>query len=117
MTFARAKYGVALAAAALGATVFAAAPASATSDSWSRNCSDDTTYKATVDAHKATTKKYDDGDCQGLAYVRIKVGGVWGSWSDGSSSAATRLSPVYAIQESQHKDCNCSSANYVNLKP
>ncbi|GGV72839.1 hypothetical protein GCM10010277_86240 [Streptomyces longisporoflavus] len=117
MRLTRAKYAGALVAAALGATVFAAAPASAASDSWKRDCSDDTTYEAKVDKHKATTTKRNDGDCQGLAYVRIKVDGDWLSWSDGSSGTATKRSPVYEIQESQHKDCNCATANYVNLKP
>lgn len=117
MTRTRAKYGVALVTAALGATVFAAAPATAASDSWKRNCSDDTTYEASVSKHKATTTKKNDGDCQGLAYVRIMVDGTWGSWSDGSSGTATKRSPVYAIEKSQHKDCNCSTANYLILKP
>ncbi|MBV1936469.1 hypothetical protein KUF83_07800 [Streptomyces sp. BV286] len=118
MTLTRAKYAVTLAAAALGATVFVAAPASAAdSHDWKRNCSDDTTYEADVDDHKATTKKKNDGDCQGLAYVRIKVGGEWLAWSDGSSGTATKRSPVYVIEASQHKDCDCSTRNLHTLYP
>ncbi|RII20715.1 hypothetical protein DSC45_02625 [Streptomyces sp. YIM 130001] len=118
MALTRAKYGVALVTAALGTTVFAAAPASATTSTWDRNCSKDTTYTATVSDHEATTKKSGNGNCQGLAYVRIKVGGGgWGPWSDGSSGTATKLSPVYKIVKSQHKDCNCSTANYRTLTP
>jgi hypothetical protein len=110
-------YGVAITAAALGATVFVAAPASASdSVTWSRNCSDDRTYVGYVDDHTATTTRKSDGDCTGLAYVRIKVQGTWGSWGS-SSTKATRTSPVYKIEASQHKDCDCSTANLKTLYP
>ncbi|RFU88737.1 hypothetical protein DY218_00030 [Streptomyces triticagri] len=111
----RTKYTVAVVTAAMAATVFAAAPASATTDYWYRDCSKDTKYTATVTKHKATTKR-SGGNCQGHAYVRIKVDGEWGKWAS-STGTALKQSPVYAIQESQHKDCNCSTANVHKLKP
>ncbi|MFF0516761.1 hypothetical protein [Streptomyces sp. NPDC004250] len=117
MTRTGVKYGVALTAAALGATVFGIAPASASdSVTWSRNCSDDRTYVGYVDNHTATTTRKSDGNCTGLAYVRIKVQGSWGTWASSSSKAA-RTSPVYEIEASQHKDCNCSTANIKTLYP
>ncbi|MFD5334781.1 hypothetical protein [Streptomyces hawaiiensis] len=117
MTLSRVKYGAAMAVAAMSVTMLAAAPATADdSDSWKRNCSDDTTYKAKVTDHVATTTKESDGDCAGHAWVRIKVQGKWGKWDD-SNSTATKRSPIYKIEESEHKDCNCSSANVVTLEP
>ncbi|WP_328424421.1 hypothetical protein [Streptomyces sp. NBC_00443] len=117
MTLTRVKYGAALGVAALSVTMFAAAPATADANkTWSRNCSDDTTYVGKVSDHVATTTKKTDGDCAGHAYVRIKVQGSWGTWAS-STSTATRRSPVYKIEASQHKDCNCSTANVHTLYP
>ncbi|MGW6736236.1 hypothetical protein [Streptomyces sp. NPDC055013] len=117
MTLTRVKYGAALTVAALSVTMFAAAPATADdSKTWSRNCSDDTTYVGKVSDHVATTTKKNDGSCEGNAWVRIKVQGSWGSWAN-SSSTATKRSPVYKIEASQHKDCNCNTANTYTLYP
>jgi hypothetical protein len=119
MTLTRAKYGAALAVAALSVTVFSAAPATAAdSKTWTRYCGNDTrTYSGKVSAHEATTKR-NSGKCAGLAYVRIKVeGGGWGRWSDGSSGTATKRSPIYKIVASQHKDCDCSDPNIHTLYP
>ncbi|MEV4037219.1 hypothetical protein [Streptomyces umbrinus] len=112
----RVKYGVAMAATAMSVTMLAAAPASAAdSKTWKRNCARDSTYTANVSDHVATTKK-SGGSCAGHAWVRIKVQGSWGTWAD-SNTTATRRSPVYAIEASQHKDCNCGSANVHTLYP
>ncbi|MEU9919408.1 hypothetical protein [Streptomyces sp. NPDC051001] len=117
MTRTRVKYAVALTAAALGTTMFVAAPASASdSVTWKRNCTDDRTYVGYVDDHTATTTRKSDGDCLGWAYVRIKVQGSWGTWGS-SSTKATRTSPVYKIEASQHKDCDCSNPNIKTLYP
>ncbi|WP_210578244.1 hypothetical protein [Streptomyces sp. GESEQ-4] len=117
MTLSRVKYGAAMAVAAVTVTMFAAAPATAAdSKTWTRYCGGDTrTYTAKVSDHEATTKR-NSGDCAGLAYVRIKVQGSWGTWAS-SSGTAKRLSPVYEIEASQHKDCNCSTANIYTLYP
>jgi hypothetical protein len=119
MTLSRIKYGATAALAALSVTVLAAAPATAdASDSWTRYCGGDSRkYSAKVSDHEASTTR-GRGECAGLAYVRIKVeGGGWGPWSDGSSGTATKRSPVYKIVESEHKDCNCPTANVKSLTP
>lgn len=112
---ARYGYGAALAVAAMSVTMLAAAPATASSDSWYRDCRVDSKYTGKLSAHVATTVK-SGGSCQGHAYVRIKVQGKWGTWGSGSKEA-TRRSPVYKIEASQHKDCDCPTANYLTLYP
>ncbi|MGN9759353.1 hypothetical protein [Streptomyces sp. SD31] len=111
------KYGAATAVAAMSMAMFAAAPATADdSEVWVRDCARDTTYTAKVSDHEASTKK-SGGNCAGHAWVRIKVeGGSWGPWGS-SSSTATKRSPVYKIVASQHKDCNCATANVYTLYP
>ncbi|MBT3150987.1 hypothetical protein HTV45_08805 [Streptomyces sp. CHD11] len=106
-------YGAGLAVAAVSLTMLTAAPATAASDSWYRDCRVDSKYTAELSAHVATTKK-SGGSCEGHAYVRIMVDGKWGTWGSGSKEA-TRRSPVYRIEKSQHKDCNCSTANVITL--
>jgi hypothetical protein len=116
-TLTRVKYGAAMTVAAMSVTMLAAAPATADdSEVWKRDCSRDTTYTAKVSDHEASTKK-SGGSCAGHAWVRIKVeGGSWGPWGS-SNSTATKRSPVYKIVASQHRDCDCATANLVELKP
>jgi hypothetical protein len=118
MTLSRVKYGAAMAVAAVTVTMFAAAPATAAdSKTWTRYCGGDTrTYTAKVNDHEATTKR-NSGDCAGHAYVRIKVeGSGWLGWKS-STGTAKASSPVYEIVASQHKDCDCSTANVHTLYP
>ncbi|MFE7338072.1 hypothetical protein [Streptomyces griseus] len=117
MKLSRVRYGVGAAAVAMSVVVLSAGPASAASETWYRDCAKDTKYVAKVSAHEATTTK-SGGSCAGHAWVRIKVEGSskWGTWAD-SNSTAKRISPVYKIVQSQHKDCNCSTAKIVTLKP
>ncbi|MFE6983280.1 hypothetical protein [Streptomyces griseus] len=117
MKLSRVRYGVGAAAVAMSVVVLSAGPASAAGKTWYRDCAKDTKYVAKVSAHEATTTK-SGGSCAGHAWVRIKVEGSskWGTWAD-SNSTAKRISPVYKIVASEHKDCNCSTANKHTLKP
>lgn len=61
-------------------------------------------YRAEL-LYYATTSKV-NGSCSGHAWVRVKIGGVWGGWVHDPDRA--RIAPPLGrpIQQSQHKTCS-----------
>ncbi|KAF4408541.1 MULTISPECIES: hypothetical protein [Streptomyces] len=89
----------------LATVLFAAAPSSAASFSWTRSCN--TTYYAVLNSTAAETSKGPNGSCAGYAYVKVKRGDTWYNWkSDPKVARIYQGTGGIKITESMHKGCS-----------
>lgn len=109
----RAKLG-AVAVAAAGTVMIAAAPASATEGNIERICNGRVTEYALYSSHTLAYTQKSGSSCAGYAWVRVKTNGTWKKWVSNPDKATIKNS-TGNYQASQHK--GCETCTPVTLTP